>query len=104
MIKIKVRFLPKSHLGKWSAGLTIFFLILIAAFLTFMLFGLVTFDEGHLWDITVAVAVPTEIIAFILSILAVKKTKDHSVLTYLSIIIGVCVILFVLLHSLFIHD
>lgn len=90
-------------MGKWSAGLTAFFVLLITVFLIFMSFGMVTFDEGHLWDITVAVAAPTEIIAFILSVLALKK-KERSVSVYLSLIIGTCVILFILLHSLFIND
>lgn len=103
-MNIKTKFLPKSSLGKCSAGLTAFFVLLITVFLTFMSFGMVTFDEGHQWDITVAVAAPTEIIAFILSILAVKKKKERSVSVYLSLIIGVCVILFILLHSLFIND
>lgn len=102
-MKIKTKFLPKSSLGKWSAGLTAFFVLLITVFLIFVLFGMVTFDEGHLWDITVAVAASTEIVAFILSILAVKK-KERSVSVYLSLIIGACVILFILLHSLFIND
>lgn len=102
-MKIKAQFLPKSSLGKWSSGLTSFFILLITVFLIFMSFGLVTFDEGHLWDITVAASAPTEIIAFILSILAVKK-KERSVSVYLSLIIGACVILFILLHSLFIND
>ncbi|MDV3426205.1 MAG: hypothetical protein LIR50_03310 [Bacillota bacterium] len=101
---IKTQFLSKSSLGKWSSGLTAFFILLITVFLIFMSFGLVTFDEGHLWDITVAIAAPTEIFAFILSILAVKKKKERSVSVYLSLIIGACVILFILLHSLFIHD
>ena len=95
---------PESCLGKWSVGLTMFFLLLITAFFAFMLLGLVTFDEGHWWDLTVGVAVLVEIIAFILSIMAVRKTNERSVLIYLSIIIGACVILFLFLHSLFIHD
>jgi len=103
-MKIKTQFLPKSSLRKWSTGLTVFFVLLITVFLTFMSFGMVTFDQGHLWDITVAVAAPTEIIAFILSILAVKKKKERTVSVYLSLIIGACVILFLLLHSLFIND
>ena len=97
-------FLPKTRLGKWSVGLTTVFLLLIIAFFSFMLLGLVTFDEGHWWDVTVAVAAPLEIIAFILSVITVKKTNERSVLIYLSLVIGLCVILFILLHSLFIND
>lgn len=99
-----MKMLPNNRLGQWSLGLTIFFLLLIIVFFAFMSMGLVTFDEGHWWDITVGVAVPVEIIAFILSIMAVRKTNERSVLVYVSIGIGICVILFLLLHSFFIHD
>ena len=97
-------FIPKTHLGKWSVRLTIFFLLLITVFFVFMLFGLVTFDEGHWWDWTVGIAVPLVISAFITGIIAVRKNKDCSVLVYISIFIGSCAILFLLLHSLFIND
>ena len=103
MMKMKITF-PKTQLGKWSVGLTMFFLLLITAFFTFMLLGLVTFDEGHWWDLTVGIAVPLIISAFITGIIAVRKNKDRSVLVYLSIFIGSCAILFLLLHSLFIND
>jgi ABC-type polysaccharide/polyol phosphate export permease len=51
----------------------------------------------------VPVAFLIEMVAFITGIIAVRR-KDHSILVYLSIIIGVLTILFVLLHSLFISD
>jgi hypothetical protein len=69
-----------------------------------MSLGLVTFDEGHWWDFTVAAAVPVEITALILSIMAVRKKSDGSVLVYSSLITGIFVILFDFLHSLFIND
>ena len=99
-----MKIFPQSRLGKWSIGLTMFFFLLLMTFFSFMLFGFVTFDEGHWWDVTVAVAAPLEIIAFILSILTVSKAKERSVLIFLSIIIGLSVVLFILTHSLYIHD
>jgi len=54
--------------------------------------------------VTVAVAFPASIIALITGILAVKKYEERSVLVYLSIFVGVCTVLFTLLHSLFIND
>lgn len=95
---------PESRLGKWSIGLTMFFLLLNVVFFAFMLFGLVTFDTGHWWDITVGIAVFVEITAFILSIMALRRPKGRSLLVYLSFIIGICAILFIFLHSLFISD
>lgn len=99
-----MRVLPKSKSGKWAIGFTMIFLLLLIIFFIFMLFGVVTFDKGHWWDATVGIAVPVEIIAFILSIITLRKRKDKSVLIYLSTALGICLILFLLLHSLFIND
>jgi len=101
---MKITFSPKTRIGKLSIGLTMLYLLLLIVFFAFMLFGLVTFNEGHWWDLTVGIAVPLIISAFITGIIAVRKNKDRSVLVYLSIFIGSCVILFLLLHSLFIND
>ena len=96
--------MPNTKTGKWSVGLNAFFLIAIAisCVLVFIL-KILNFDD-HWWDITVAVAFPASIIALITGILAIRKYKERSVLVFLSIIIGVCTILFILLHSLFIND
>lgn len=99
-----MKVLPERHICRWAVGLTMFFLLLIATFFVFMSFGLVTFDEGHWWDLTVGVAAPAEITAFILSVVSIRKTNDRSVLLYLSIVVGICAVLFLLLHSFFIHD
>ena len=99
-----MKMLPETQLGKWSVGLTMFFVLLIAVFLVLVLFGIVTFDEGHWWDATVGIAFPADIIAFFMGLIAVKKKNDRSILLYLSIFIGICVIPFIFLHSLFIND
>jgi hypothetical protein len=69
-----------------------------------MLFGIVTFDDGHWWDVTVGIAFPAEILAFFMGLIAVKKKNEQSILLYLSVFIGICVIAFLFLHSLFIND
>lgn len=99
-----MKIFPGSRLSKWSVGLTMFFLLIITVFFAFMFFGLVTFDQGHWWDLTVGVSVLVEIIAFILSIIAMRKTNERSLFLYISFIISTCVILFLFLHSIFIHD
>jgi len=95
-MKKKIALLPETQLGKWSVGLT-------AVFFMFTLLSLVTFDEGHWWDLTVGVAVPIDIAAFFIGIMAIRKS-DRSLLVFLSIFIGSCLILFLLSHSLFIND
>jgi hypothetical protein len=96
--------MPKTKLGRWSVGLNAFFLIAIAASVVFVkVLKILSFDD-HWWDVTVGVAFPASIIALITGILSVRKNKDRSTLVYLSIFVGACTVLFILLHSLFIND
>jgi hypothetical protein len=96
--------MPKTLLGKWSVGLHIFFLtaVIISVVLVKVL-GIISFDN-HWWDVTAAIIFPASIIAFIIGLIAKIKNNDNSALVLLSIILGVLVILFILLHSLFIND
>lgn len=103
-MNLKKGILPESLSGKLSVLFTAVFLLLNIVFFTFRAFGLVTFDQGHSWDFTVGISSTAEIIAFISGIIALKKSKERSVLLLISVIIGFCVILFILLHSLFISD
>ena len=96
--------MPKTKLGKWSVGLNAFFLIAVAISVVLaVILKILNFDD-HWWDVTAAVAFPASIIALITGVIAVRKYEEHSVLVYLSIFVGVCTALFILLHSLFIND
>ncbi len=96
--------MPKTTLGKWSVGLNAFFLIAVAtSCMLVLVLRILNFDD-HWWDVTVAVSFPASIIALIIGIVAVRKYEERSVLVYLSIFVGVCTVLFILLHSLFIND
>lgn len=97
-----MRIFPESRLGKWAVILTLICLSVLGVFFLCMAIGLVNFDTGHWWDVTVGIAVPLELIAFVLSILAVRK--ERTVLTYCSLILGIIAIVFLLTHSLYIHD
>lgn len=95
---------PKTKLSRWSIGLNILFLIIIIiSIILVKVFGILSFDD-HWWDITVPIAFLIEMIALFIGIRAVRKNKERSILVYLSIFTGVCVILFVIFHSLFIND
>ncbi len=99
-----IHFLPQTKLGKWSVGLNAFFLIAIAAsIVSVKLLKILSFDD-HWWDVTVAVSFPASIIALIIGIIAVRKYNDRSILVIFSVIIGLCTVLFIPLHSLFIND
>jgi hypothetical protein len=96
--------MPKTKLGKWSVGLNAFFLIAIVSSVVLVkILNILSFDD-HWWDVTVAVSFPASIIALITGIIAVRKYKERSILVILSIIIGLCTLLFIPLHSLFISD
>jgi len=99
-----IHFLPQIKLGKWLVGLNAFFLIaIVASIVSVKLLKILSFDD-HWWDVTVAVSFPASIIALIIGIIAVRKYNDRSILVILSVIIGLCTVLFIPLHSLFIND
>ena len=96
--------MPKTKLGKWSVGLNAFFLIaIVSSVVLVQVLKILDFDDRW-WDVTVAVSFPASIIALITGLLAVSKYKERSILVTLSIIVGLCTLLFIPLHSLFISD
>jgi predicted membrane channel-forming protein YqfA (hemolysin III family) len=100
----KTYFLPKTMLGKWSVWLNVFFMIvIITSIILVNVLGILSYDN-HWWDVTVPLVFSASIAAFVIGIIAVKKNKERSVSVFLSILIGLLSILFLLLHSLFISD
>jgi hypothetical protein len=101
---MKMDIAPKTDLGKWSIALNALFLIVITISIVLVkVFGMLSFDD-HWWDVTVPVIFSASIIALFTGIKSVRKNKERSVLVYMSIVISICVIIFLLLHSLFISD
>jgi len=98
---MKVR--PQTKLGKWSVGLNIFFLIVIVSSITLVNGLRILSYDDHWWDVTVPIVFLASIWGFVLGIMAIRK-KDHSVLVYSSVVVGLLTILFIPLHSLFISD
>ncbi|MCX6810430.1 MAG: hypothetical protein NTY30_01670 [Candidatus Berkelbacteria bacterium] len=76
---------------------------MIVSVLLVKVFGLLNFND-HWWDVTCAVSFPASIIALVTGILAVWVKKERSVFVTISIIVSICTVLFILLHSLFIND
>jgi len=101
---MRIDFIPKTRLGRWSVRLNAFFLIIIAISIILVnVLGILSYDD-HWWDVTVPLVFFASIVAFILGIIAIRKNKERSVLVYASVIIGLLAILFIFLHSLFISD
>jgi len=96
--------MPKTRSGKWSVWLNAFFLIvIIISIILVNVLGLLSYDD-YWWDVTVPLVFFASITAFILGIIAIRKNKEHSALVYISVIVGLLSILFILFHSLFIND
>lgn len=112
---MKLPLKPSTKLGKWSVSLQIIFLavLFVPLFLVFGLkvlsfdnaptFGFMGEDALTWWDPTVGILGILSLAAFISGIGALLK-KDRSLLVFISVGIGICMVLFVLLHSLFISD
>jgi asparagine N-glycosylation enzyme membrane subunit Stt3 len=95
---------PQTKFGKWSIWLNYFFLITITISIILVNgLGMLSYDD-HWWDVTVPIVFFASIVAFILGIIAIIKNKERSALVYVSVAIGLLVVLFIPLHSLFIND
>jgi hypothetical protein len=94
----------QTKLGEWSVKLSALFLIIITISVILVnVLGVLSYDD-HWWDVTVSIIFFASIVAFVLGIIAIIKNKEQSVFVYISVAIGLLVILFIPLHSLFIND
>ena len=109
---MKINFAPKSRLGKWSVGL-----IVIVPILFYIGMSFVSFYESVPAGKTIphdivarpGVALPmlagfvSGIAAFFCGIIGITKKKDHSVLVFISTMLGFFVLLWILAEFLFPH-
>ena len=103
---MKVHFIPKTLLGKWSIGLAVASIVLFISIQFFVASGLrdsYTFISGLLLTIPVPLAGISGISAFFTGIIGIIKSKERSVLVFLSTMIGFFVLLFLLGEVLFPH-
>ncbi len=93
---MKIKFWSKTTAGKWAASLTLLFIVLMS--LKLMTLG-----------ILIRLPLPTPFIAglgvigFIMGIVSFVKSKDRSILTILSIIIGLLIIFWTVAEITFPH-
>jgi hypothetical protein len=109
---MKINFLPKSVPGKWSLGL-----IIMVPILFYIGMSSVGFYESVPAGKTIphdiiarpGIALPmlggffSGIAAFLCGIIGIIKKKDHSVLIFISTVMGFLVLLWVLAEILFPH-
>jgi len=103
---MKVHFIPKTHLGKWSAWLMVAFIVFFGLFFLFIASGQrggATFFSNLWLTVPMLLAGISGISAFFTGIIGVIKDRERSVLVYLAILIGLIVLLFCLAEIIFPH-
>jgi len=103
---MKVHFIPKTNLGKWSIWLIIAFIILFIVSQLLVSSGQrggATFFSNLLLSIPMLVAGISGISAFFVGIIGIIKSKERAIIVFLSTIIGFLILFFVLGEFLFPH-
>ena len=91
---MKIVFSPQSNIGKRSVWLSIFFLLIaIFLYITAELLGIISSDT--LVSVFAIIAVIAQIAALVFGVIAVFKHKDHSILVYSAILLGIVVLMFI---------
>ena len=90
---MKLNFIPKTRLGKWSIGLSIAFIVLI---------GMKIADYFHFPLPTPAIAT-LGLMGFILSLIAIFRNKDRAILIFLPVLVGLVIILWTTAEFIFPH-
>ncbi|MFY9903126.1 MAG: hypothetical protein WAK52_11050 [Trichococcus sp.] len=93
---MKMQLWSKTTTGKWAAGLTLAFVVLMAIKMTAL-------------GAVIRLPLPTPVLAllgvvgFIMGLIAIIKYKDRAILTFLSIPVGLVIILWTLAEIAFPH-
>ncbi|MBI4743966.1 MAG: hypothetical protein HY776_03985 [Actinobacteria bacterium] len=91
--------MPKTYLGKWSVGLIIVFFLLFWLFQVLVASGQrggETFFSNPLLSVPISLAGISGILAFFTGSISVVKNKERSVFVFISIALGLFVLIFVL--------
>jgi hypothetical protein len=103
---MKVHFLPKTTSGKWSVALIFAFIVFLISFQLVVASGQ---RGGETFFSNLALAVPiliagiSGVSAFVTGLIGIIRTRERSVIVYLSVTIGLIVLLFLLGEIIFPH-
>jgi len=103
---MKVHFKPKTALGRWSVGLIIVFVLLLASFQLLVASGQrggETFFSNLILTIPMLIAGISGISAFATGLIGIIRSRERSIAVYLATLIGLLVLLFVLGEVIFPH-
>ena len=103
---MKLHFIPKTQLGKWSIWLIIAFIVLFMSFQLLVASGQRggdTFFSNLALSVPMLIAGISGISAFFTGIIGIIRNKERSFLAFISTIIGFFILFFVLGEFLFPH-
>jgi len=106
MKNIKIRFIPKTYLGKWSIRLIITFILFLALFFLFVALGERggdTFFSNLRLTIPMFIAGISGIASFFTGFISIIKRKERSIFVFLATVIGFLILIYILLEILFPH-
>ncbi len=106
LLNIKIRLAPRSHLGKWSAGLIICFFVFLGIFFIFA--GLGEKGGGAFFHnlklaIPILLAGISGVGSFFAGLIGIIKDKEYSIFVFLATLTGLFVLLCILGEILFPH-
>jgi hypothetical protein len=96
---MKLHFIPKTRLGRWSIWLIIAFILLLISFQLLVISGQLggdTFFSNLVLSIPMLLAAISGISAFFTGIIGIIKSKERAVLVFVATIIGLFILVFVL--------
>lgn len=82
---------PKTRLGKWALGLSVAFIVLITVKIIAFL------------PLPAFVIAALGLAGFIMGILAIVKTTDTAILTFVAILVGLSIMLWIVFEFIFPH-
>jgi len=94
---MRVSFLPKTLLGKWSVGLIIAFFVFLASFAVLVASGQrggETFFSNLALTVPMLLAGSCGVAALITGLIGIIRSKERAVLVYLAVAIGLVVLFF----------
>lgn len=103
---MRISFVPKTILGKWSVGLIIVFFLLFALFQFLVASGQrggATFFDNLLLTIPIFLAGICGVSSFFAGLIGIIKSKERSILVFLATTMGLLVLLFLFGEILFPH-
>ena len=103
---MKLHFMPKTTLGKWSVALIVVFIVLLVSFQLLVASGQrggETFFSALILTVPILIAGFSGVSAFVTGLIGVIRSRERSVIVYLAVTIGLLVLLWGLGEIIFPH-